>query len=274
MEWLGKPLRPIRRPLFPVFALALTALVAAGCASAPVQRDGITINDPYEAQNRRVHAFNKGLDARVIGPVANRLKGSDDDDTAPRDPDAPIGPLQMVINAGRNLSLPVKSVNGLLQGRPGDAGANFARFAVNSTVGLGGIFDPATDSFGLTERNTDFGQTLAVWGVPEGAYLELPLLGPSTQRDAVGQVADLLIDPLYHLLDGPEAGAVFGLRVASKAGDRARFGDTVDGILQGSADSYAQTRLIWLMNRRFDLGETRDDYDPYDDVEVMDPDQD
>ena len=67
----------------PVMALLLTALVAAGCAQAPVQKDGITINDPFEAQNRRVHAFNKGLDARVIGPVANRLKGDDDD--APRE---------------------------------------------------------------------------------------------------------------------------------------------------------------------------------------------
>ncbi|WP_252930063.1 VacJ family lipoprotein [Paracoccus sp. 08] len=253
----------------PVMALLLTALVAAGCAQAPVQKDGITINDPFEAQNRRVHAFNKGLDARVIGPVANRLKGSDDD--APRDPDAPIGLLQMVINAGRNLSLPVKVVNGLLQGKPRDAGANLTRFAVNSTVGLGGVFDPAADSFGVTERDTDFGQTLAVWGVPEGAYLELPVLGPSTQRDAVGQVVDLLIDPLYHVFDGRDAATVFALRVASKAGDRARFGDTVDGILQGSADSYAQTRLIWLMNRRFDLGETGDDYDPYDDADVIDP---
>lgn len=261
---------PHRRPVLSV--LVACALLAA-CSPAPAPQEaapgGIAINDPYEAQNRRVHAFNKGLDARVISPVANRLRGSGD--RAPREPDAPIGPLQMVINAGRNLSLPVKSVNGLLQGRPRDAGANLTRFAVNSTVGLGGIFDPATDSFGLTERDTDFGETLAVWGVPEGAYLELPVLGPSTQRDAVGQVVDLLIDPLYHLLDGREAGAVFGLRVASKAGDRARFGDTVDGILRGSADSYAQTRLIWLMNRRHDLGDSGDDYDPYDDAQVLDP---
>ncbi|CAM3394779.1 VacJ family lipoprotein [Paracoccus nototheniae] len=269
-------MRPFRRPYPPVLALVLTALVVAGCAARPVQpegagQDGIVINDPHEAQNRRIHAFNKGLDARIIGPVANLVKGDGDAAAAPRDPDAPIGPLQMVINAGRNLSLPVKSVNGLLQGKPRDAGANLTRFAVNSTLGLGGLFDPAADSFGVTERDTDFGQTLAVWGVPEGAYVELPVLGPSTQRDAVGQVVDLLIDPLYHLLDGRQAGAVFGLRVASKAGDRARFGDTVDGILQGSADSYAQTRLIWLMNRRHDLGETSDDYDPYDDAQVMDP---
>lgn len=253
-------------------AACLALLGLAGCASQPVQRDGITINDPYEAQNRRVHAFNKGLYSRVIGPVAHRVRGADGEGTAraPAEPGQPIGPGQMVINAGRNLSLPVKAVNGLLQGRPGDAGQNLTRFAVNSTLGLGGLFDPAADSFGVAERDTDFGQTLAVWGVPEGAYLELPLLGPSTHRDAAGRVVDLLIDPLYHLLDGRDAAAVLALRVASKAGDRARFSDTVDGILQGSADSYAQTRLIWLMNRRHELGEERAEYDPYDD-DAIDP---
>jgi phospholipid-binding lipoprotein MlaA len=252
-----------------LFALPLLA----GCASAPVQQDGVTINDPYEAQNRRVHAFNKGLDSHVIGPVANLVRGKDDPEaaSAPVDPDAPIGPLQMVINAGRNLSLPVKSVNGLLQGRPKNAGQNLSRFVVNSTLGLGGLFDPAMDSFGIAERDTDFGETLAVWGVPEGSYVELPVLGPSTRRDAAGQVVDLLIDPLYHVLHGQDRAAAFGLRGDSKAGDRARFGDTVDGILQGSADSYAQTRLIWLMNRRYDLGEERADYDPYDDAEIIDP---
>nr|WP_111301929.1 VacJ family lipoprotein [Paracoccus saliphilus] len=248
-------------------AACLALLGLGGCASQPVQRDGITINDPFEAQNRRVHAFNKGLDARVIGPVAHRLRGSHNDQAAPA-PGQPIGPVQMVINTGRNLSLPVKAVNGLLQGKPGNAGQNLTRFAVNSTLGLGGLFDPAAQNFGVTERDTDFGQTLAVWGVPEGAYLELPLLGPSTQRDAAGRVVDLLIDPLYHLTDGRDAAAVFALRVASKAGDRARFSDTVDGILQGSADSYAQTRLIWLMNRRHELGEERAEYDPYDDAAI------
>jgi phospholipid-binding lipoprotein MlaA len=254
----------------------LTVLVAlpllAGCASAPVQQDGITINDPYEAQNRRDHAFNKGLDSHVIGPVANLVRSKDAPEAAATsvDTDAPIGPLQMVINAGRNLSLPVKSVNGLLQGRPKNAGQNLSRFAINTTLGLGGIFDPAMDSFGIAERDTDFGETLAIWGVPEGPYVELPVLGPSTRRDAAGQVVDLLIDPLYHVLYGQGRAVAFGLRVASKAGDRARFGDTVDGILQGSADSYAQTRLIWLMNRRHDLGEERAEYDPYEDADVID----
>lgn len=240
------------------------ALALAGCASAPQMQDGILINDPYEGTNRRIHAFNKGVDATLIAPVANRLRGSGE--ARPRDPSDPIGPMQMVVNAGRNLSLPGKAVNGLLQGRPGDAGRNLARFAVNSTVGLAGLFDPAGENFGLTERDTDFGATLAAWGVPEGAYLELPLIGPSTARDATGRVVDLVFDPVNNVLSGRDRRAAFGLRVASKAGERARFGDSVDGVLQGSADSYAQVRLIWLMNRRHELGEDRDDFDPYDDV--------
>ena len=165
---------------------------------------------------------------------------------------------------GSNLSLPGKVVNSLLQGRPGPATRNFFRFAVNSTLGIGGMFDPAGSDFGLPEEDTDFGETLAVWGVPEGAYVELPVLGPSTQRDAVGKVVDLAIDPLWSILQTDRQRALaFGLRAGAKAGDRARFGDTVDSVLRDSADSYAQTRLIYLMHRRHDLGEESSDIDPY-----------
>lgn len=260
MKKLGIPLR----------ALLLSALIAsaalAGCASAPVMQDGIEINDPFEPQNRRVHAFNKGL-------AASLSRGGEDEAARPApEPGAPIGPGQMLVNAGRNLSLPGKAVNGLLQGRPGRAGQNLVRFAVNSTVGLGGLFDPAADSFGVTEVDTDFGETLAVWGAPEGAYLELPLIGPSTQRDAAGRVVDLLIDPINQIWSGRDLAAAWGLRVVSKAGDRARMAGSLDGMLQESADSYAQVRLIWLMNRRHELGEERDVFDPYDDTSgVIDP---
>lgn len=250
------------RPLSLVAPLAL-CLALAGCASKPVMQDGIRVNDPFEAQNRRVHAFNKAVDRRVIGPVA-RL-ASDRDAGADRP-----GAMDLVINAGANLSLPGKVANSLLQGRPEPAIRNFFRFAVNTTLGIGGLLDPAGRDFGLPEQDTDFGETLAVWGVPEGAYLELPVLGPSTQRDAAGKVADLLIDPLNHLLHRDAALAAFGLRAASKAGDRARFGDTVDSVLQDSADSYAQLRLIWLMHRRHELNEGGAEIDPYADAAADD----
>ena len=250
------------RPLSLVVPLAL-GVILAGCASEPVMQDGIRVNDPFEAENRRVHAFNKGFDRRVVAPVARLASSGNDTGDGP-------GAMDLVINAGSNLSLPGKVVNSVLQGRPEPAIKNFFRFAVNTTLGIGGLLDPAGQDFGLPEQDTDFGETLAAWGVPEGAYLELPILGPSTQRDAVGKVVDLVIDPLNHLLHRDGAWAAFGLRAASKAGDRARFGDTVDSVLQDSADSYAQLRLIYLMHRRHELNEGGTDIDPYADAAAVD----
>lgn len=250
-------------PRLSLFASLALGLILAGCASEPVMQDGIRVNDPYEAHNRRVHAFNKGLDRTVIAPVSNLVSSGE---KAP----GQTGAMDLVINAGSNLSLPGKVVNSVLQGRPEPAIKNFFRFAVNTTLGMGGLLDPAGKDFGLPEQDTDFGETLAVWGVPEGAYLELPVLGPSTQRDAVGKVVDLAIDPLYHLLHRDGAWAAFGLRVASKAGERARFGDTVDSVLQGSADSYAQVRLIYLMHRRHELNQGGAEIDPYADTAAQD----
>ncbi|MCZ0962775.1 MlaA family lipoprotein [Paracoccus benzoatiresistens] len=254
------------RPFSLAASLAL-CVILAGCASKPMMQDGIRVNDPHEAQNRRVHAFNKAVDRRVIGPVANLVSDRDD---AP----GGAGAMDLVINAGSNLSLPGKVANSLLQGRPEPAIKNFFRFAVNTTLGIGGLMDPAGRDFGLTEHDTDFGETLAVWGVPEGAYLELPVLGPSTQRDAAGKAVDLVIDPLNHLANPGAASAAFGLRVTSKAGERARFGDTVDSVMQDSADSYAQLRLIWLMHRRHELNEGETAIDPYAEAatdDVIDP---
>ena len=231
-------------------------------------QDGIAINDPYEAQNRRVHNFNKALDQKVVGPLSGLGGKRGDDPAKAGQPRA----MDLVINMGSNLSLPGKVVNSTLQGRPEPAIKNFFRFAVNTTLGLGGMFDPAGSDFGLTETDTDFGETLAVWGVPEGAYLELPVLGPSTERDAAGKLVDLFLDPFRYGLDRDEWILTLGIRAGSKAGDRARFGDSVDGILQGSADSYSQLRLIYLMHRRHETGASGAEIDPYaEDDGVIDP---
>lgn len=144
---------------------------------------------------------------------------------------------------------------------------NIGRFAVNSTLGLGGVHDPAGQEFGLGEVDTDFGETLYVWGVPEGAYVELPLIGPSTQRDAFGKVVDLFIDPLNSVIDDHPALTIAGIKLASKVSDRARFGDTVDSILYDSADSYVQTRLLYLNHRWYELGMEGGEIDPYDPYE-------
>lgn len=233
--------------------LGLGAVLLLGaCAQQPAPA---TFNDPNEAQNREVHAFNKGVDQRALRPSAmayGRL---------------PQGVREGVSNFADNLDLPGEALNGLLQGRPHHALENTLRLALNSTVGLGGILDPAS-ALGLPGKPTDFGETLHVWGAPEGTYMELPLLGPSTSRDALGMVVDLALNPVSRIVPEPERylGTVAG--VASTVGDRFTYSETVDSVLYDSADSYAQTRLLYLQNRRFELGQTggEDDFiDPYED---------
>ena len=239
-------------------ALGLVLILSA-CASAPPGE----IADPYEPMNRQVHAFNKGLDARVVRPIA-RMAGKDDADTPAAAPAQGAGPVELIGNFGSNLALPGKVVNHLLQGRPEPAVRNTFRFMVNTTLGFGGLLDPATTDFALPEVDTDFGETLHVWGVPAGAYLELPVLGPSTERDFAGKVVDfVLINPLDNVLTDEQKLAGRAARIVSKAGERARFGSTVDSVLHESADSYAQTRLLYMQHRRYELKEEGDVIDPY-----------
>lgn len=215
--------------------LAVTALTA--CGPAPVAQG---INDPYEQTNRSIHQVNVAVDRNVVRPVS-RLFG-----------DGEGFVLRRAKNFAGNLSVPGTVVNNLLQLRITDAGQNTLRFAVNSTFGLAGLFDPA-GTLGVAPKPTDFGETLHVWGVGEGPYVELPLVGPSTARDALGMAVDLAINPT-NLLPEPEVYFGVAAKLASRLGDRARYSGTVDSILYDSADSYAQTRLLFLQNRRFELG--------------------
>jgi phospholipid-binding lipoprotein MlaA len=239
----------IGRPLAPVAALAL---MLAAC-QAPQPAPG-TMHDPYEAENRATHEMNKRIDSAFF-------RG--DEGGAP----GPLG--QAVSNVGHNLGLPRMVVNSLLQARPAPAAKNTLRFVLNSTIGVAGIFDPAGHWFGLPEETTDFGETLHVWGVAEGNYVELPIIGPSTERDTVGRVADLVLDPVTAAASLGEKAAVFALRLGARSVDRKRYASTVDSILYESADSYAQSRLLYLQSRRHKLGgemaETADVFDPYED---------
>ncbi len=232
--------------------------VVAGCAGAP-GADGV--NDPYEDANRQVHAFNRGVDRALVGPAA---KGYGT--VVPE-------PAQRVVgNVARTLDLPGDIANDLLQANIEDAATNSLRLAVNLTMGVAGLFDAAT-ALGLPQAPTDFGQTLAVWGVGEGVYLEVPFVGPSTARDAAGTVVDVVLNPTRLALPDREATAATVAKLFSRLGDRNRYAETVESILYESADSYAQARLLYLQNRRFELGQTApgsaggDDafIDPYED---------
>ncbi len=236
-------------------ALLATVLAAtvSGCASGPVPQ-GIT--DPNETANREVHAFNVGLDKALVKPAAGAY-GS----ILPEPVKRGIG------NFASNLDAPGDVANNILQGRLGNAGQNTLRFAVNTIFGIGGLFDTAT-ALGIPGKPTDFGETLHVWGAPEGTYVELPFVGPSTGRDFAGIIVDVALNPVRLALPQPEAGYATVAKVASRLGDRDRYSETVDSILYDSADSYAQARLLYLQNRRFALGQTAEDdsfVDPYED---------
>ncbi|WP_299378220.1 VacJ family lipoprotein [uncultured Tateyamaria sp.] len=233
--------------------MLLAVASVAACASSGGQPTADGVYDPYETQNRKVHAFNRGLDRAIVRPAAIGYST-----ILPDEIEDSVG------HFAKNLGQPSVVVNSVLQGDLRGAGISTVRFLTNSVLGIGGLFDVATD-FDVPQHDTDFGETLYVWGVGEGAYLELPVLGPSTQRNTAGKVVDLFTNPLSYALDSPESyyGTVAG--VASGLGTRGRFSDTVDSILYESADSYAQARLIYLQNRRFELGdgEASTEIDPF-----------
>lgn len=230
------------------------ALMLSACAAAPLPEG---TNDPFEDRNRQIHAFNVGVDKALLRPAATTY-----DSVLPE-------PLEQgIANFAANLDGPGDVLNNLLQGRPGPALENTLRFALNTTVGIGGLFDPAT-ALGVDGDPTDFGETLHIWGAPEGSYAEVPFIGPTVERDLVGTLVDVAMNPLRFVLPKPESSYATAAKLASRLGDRSRYSETVDSILYDSADSYAQTRLLYLQNRRFELGQTvgEDNFeDPYEDI--------
>lgn len=241
------------KPLTQRICAAVLAVVVAGCTAAPIETG---VNDPIEEQNRKTHLTNRAIDKALVRPASNGYGTV-----------VPSPVRTGVSNFASNLNLPGQVLNSLLQFRIEDAGHNTFRFLVNSTFGFAGLLDVATEA-GLENRATDFGETLHVWGAPEGAYVELPLVGPSTERHAAGRVVDLILNPLNYAVEGPARSAATASSVAARFGDRYRYSDLVDSVLYESADSYAQARLLYLQNRRFQLsrGQQQERFDPYEDV--------
>ena len=241
-----------------IFRPIVAVLLVAALSACTVPENGRAANDapfdPYEKSNRGVHKFNLAVDRAFYRPAARGYTKFIPD------------PIEDSLNYfAANLSEPGDAANFLLQGDFRQAAISIGRFLMNSTIGFAGLANPASD-FGIPETDTDFGATLAVWGFSEGAYIELPFFGPSTQRDAVGVVADFFTNPLTFAPQRPIENIGFYAEAFERLSDRGRFSDTVDSILYESADSYAVARLIYLQNRRFRLeGNSGDSYvDPYD----------
>ncbi|MGM0584870.1 MAG: MlaA family lipoprotein [Pseudomonadota bacterium] len=216
-------------------ALAAAALLS-GCAVAPTEEGGVA--DPWEGTNRELHAFNKGLDTALLRPTAVVY-----DTVTP-------GLVRLLVSNGLNmLELPAVFVNRVLQGEPRLALRAAGRFGINVVFG-GGLLDPATE-FGLPQEDTDLGVTFARWGVEEGVYHELPLLGPATSRDAAGRVLEIALDPFGFVTGvpamealGPSAAALGVLEVRS---DNL---NAIDRVLYESEDSYVASRSVYIQRRR------------------------
>jgi phospholipid-binding lipoprotein MlaA len=181
------------------------------------------------------HQFNEDLDRALLRPVARGYHR-----VVPE-------PLQIgVSNVFFNAKYPVTMVNNALQGKFVPALSDLGRITLNTTLGLGGLFDPAT-SAGLERYDEDFGQTLGAWGVPSGIYVVVPLLGPYTLRDGIGSIVDDFAEPRSYLEDDSTR---YGLWAGDKFDRRVRLLDA-DAVLDRTGDSYAFIRSAYLQRREF-----------------------
>lgn len=193
--------------------------------------------DPWEKLNRKVHRFNNVVDRRIATPLAKAYVA-----VVPRPVRLGVG------NFFNNLGQPVSAVNSLLQGKPKQAAQALGRFLVNSTIGVVGIFDPATH-VRLPNHSEDFGQTLGVWGWERSRYVELPLFGPRTVRDVFGMVGDGPMAPLRGVEDDKTRVFLQGLQLVDV---RTQL-FAVDSMREGATDEYALTRDAWMQRRRYQI---------------------
>jgi phospholipid-binding lipoprotein MlaA len=223
------------------------ALLGAGCASVPSDPEARAefrqTNDPLEPFNRRVFAVNQFLDRILIKPVAKGYVRA-----------VPRPARDSIRNFVSNLNEPVVFANNVLQGQFRRAATTVGRFTLDSTVGVAGLFDFARTR-GLRKQTGDFGQTLFAWGVPEGPYLVLPLLGPSNPRDCVGIGADSYLNPYRYAVEDNDFPLViaYGPAIAGGLDERARAIDPLDAIQKEAVDYYASLRSLFRQNRAAQL---------------------
>jgi len=223
----GMALFPRLRRVF----LAASLAVLAGCASM----QGGEVADPAEGFNRAMYGFNDGFDQAIAKPVATAYKTVVPD------------PVQgWVRNFFANIADLFIGLNSLLQGKPGDAANDWGRFVFNSTFGLLGIHDVATE-FGLEKNDEDFGQTFGRWGAGEGAYIVWPFLGSSTVRDSIGSLIESSLDPVRRHEPVRARNVLLGTRAI---GGRADLLDASRILEEAALDKYVFQRDAYLQRRR------------------------
>lgn len=237
--------------------IALTAAIAATLVAVPVlsspswaqepkamAEEADAANDPLEPVNRFIFGFNEIFQMVILRPVTGMYQHL-----------IPPAVREAIGHLIDNLKTPVILANDVLQGEGGRAWQTTQRFVVNTTLGVGGIMDPAT-KMGIVKHSEDFGQTLAVWGVGEGLYVVLPLYGPSNPRDAVGKLlVDDYFDPLGMYLSNTHEDEARYARMAVGAVDE--FGGVMDDLEQikkTSVDYYAAIRSMYRQKRKAEIG--------------------
>jgi phospholipid-binding lipoprotein MlaA len=243
--------------LFGLTTMALATLLGASPAEPATEE-----YDPWERVNRKMFTFNEGLDEYVLEPVAKGI-----DWAVPR----PV--LESVDNFFSNLRFPIDFANDLLQGKPVRALEDFVRFGVNTTFGLCGFFDPSS-AVDLLRSNEDMGQTFAVWHIPPGPYLVVPVLGPMTVRDGIGLAGDTALTiPTYFV----ESFYLVGAQMMNLANQRTLYQEEIAGAKEASLDYYLFVRNAYYQRRdalirdairnaragRFDYFEKADEEDLY-----------
>jgi len=235
--------------------LVLAVCGLAGCTTKPPASDPDALaeyeqtNDPLEPANRVFYAINNGLDTVLLRPAALAYRYA-----------VPEPVRNGLHNMLANLGSPVQFANDVLEGKPRRAGDTTMRFLINTTVGLGGIFDVAK-KIGYPDHDADFGMTMALWGVPDGPFLFLPVLGPTGPRDATGFGVDIALDPFTWLGTGPNhpgwtafKWSRYGLNAIDT---RERVLDSVDSIKKTALDPYATFRSLYRQHRRGQIEELR-----------------
>ncbi|TQV82897.1 MlaA family lipoprotein [Aliikangiella coralliicola] len=212
-------------------AVLVTFAALGGCATTTEPNK----DDPWEGWNRGVYKFNKALDTAIAKPVTKGYKAITPDVVE-----------KGVSNIFSNLADVPTMINNLLQGKVTDSASDLGRFVLNTTVGLAGIWDPAS-KLGLEKHDEDFGQTLGAWGVGSGPYVMLPLVGPSTLRDTAALIVDAQMD-LINEIDHKRTR--YEVKVLQMIDGRARL-MALEDQLEDATDEYAFIRDVYLQNRRY-----------------------
>ena len=228
-----------KRRIGPLAAALLCAFSLSACATGPrgdPPPDPTLAPDPFEPFNRAMLGVNTGIENVIAKPLDTVYRGV-----------APKPVRKGISNVADNLGEPITFMNDLLQGRPGRAGKTLIRFIVNSIIGVAGFYDVAKLD-GLPRHSEDFGQTLGVWGVKSGPYLVLPLFGPTTVRDSIGDTVDAFADPVYRVLNS--TAATYALWTSETFIDYDNNRDELENLRKSSIDFYSALRSAYLQYRQ------------------------